>query len=163
MGVVVAFDYARWIARYPEFSAIGAALADEYFAEACIQHNNTPTGPVCDANAQSVYLNMMTAHIAAMYAQSSGSPSPGSPQASNTPVGRITSASEGSVSASFESNFPQGTAQWYQQTKYGAAYWNATRAYRSARYRAFIRPVVDGLYVGGPYGYGGRGWGGGYY
>ncbi len=154
MGAVVTFDYAGWIARYPEFTAVGPAMAAEYFVEACIYHNNKPTGPVCDEGAQRVYLNMMTAHIAARYAQSAGSPSPGAPQAANTPVGRIASASEGSVSASFENNYPAGSAQWFQTTKYGSDYWNATKAYRTARYRAFVRPVVDGLYTGGPYGYG---------
>lgn len=153
MGVVVTFNYAGWVARYPEFSAVAEATADAYFAEACIYHNNTLTGLVCDEAAQRTYLNMMTAHIAARY--SAGT----SPQPSNTPVGRLSSATEGSVSSSFENSYPPGTAQWFQQTKYGSDYWNATKAYRTARYRAFVTPVVNGLYGGGPYG---RGFGPGY-
>lgn len=158
MGVVVTFDYAAWVARYQEFSAVSSATADQYFAEACIYHNNTPAGPVCNEAAQRVYLNMMTAHIAARYSNGAGSPNPGSPQNPNTPVGRIASAGEGSVNASFENSYPPGTAQWFQQTKYGSDYWNATKAYRSAQYRPYVTPVVNGIYTGGPYGYG-RGYG----
>ena len=47
---------------------------------------------------------------------------------------------QGSVNASFDNSYPPGTVSWYQQTKYGSDYWNATKAYRTARYRAFVRP-----------------------
>lgn len=160
MGVVVAFDYAAWIARYPELAAVSEATAKEYFAEACVYHNNTPTGPVCVAASQSVFLNMVTAFIAARYSNGAGSPNPGSPQDPNTPVGRIASAGEGSVSASFENNYAPGSAQFFQQNKYGSDYWNATKAYRMMRYRARPTVVVDGLYAGGLYG---RGYGGPYF
>lgn len=132
----VAFSYANWIARYPEFAAVSQPTANQYFAEATIYQRNDGGGPVCDPTVQSALLNMVTAHIAARYSQSQDSPAPGAPQDANTPVGRISSASEGSVSIQTENQYPPGSAQWWQQTKYGSDYWNATKPYRTMRYRA---------------------------
>lgn len=151
MGAVVTFSYAAWVAMFPELAAVPQVTAEGYFASACIYHSNKATGPVCDEAAQSYYLNLVTAHLAARYSNGAGSPNPGSAQNANTPVGRIASAGEGSVNASFENNYPAGTAQWWQQTKYGSDYWEATKAYRTMRYRARPTIVVDGLYAGGPY------------
>ena len=33
-----------------------------------------------------------------------------------------------------ENLYPPGSAQWWQQTKYGAAFWAATSQYRGMRY-----------------------------
>jgi hypothetical protein len=118
-----------WIARYPEFTAVPSNVASLYFSEATLYQVNDGSGPVVDAGVQLMLLNMLTAHIAALYS--------GQNAASNTPVGRISSASEGSVSASLEYK-PPGTASeaWANQTKYGAAWWSATMPYRSMQYRA---------------------------
>lgn len=130
MGVVVAFDYDAWVARYPEFSAVNEATATAYFNEATIYHSNDGSGPVPTAAIQSTLLNMLTAHIAARYA-----PGPGGAPASGI-VGRITNASEGSVSVQAEyADETPGTMAWYVQTKYGADYWNATLPFRTMRYR----------------------------
>lgn len=136
MGVVIAFSYANWVARYPEFAAIAQPTVEQYFAEATIYHSNNGSGPVDDPTVQSALLNMVTAHVAARYSQSQGSPVPGQPQDANSVVGRISNASEGSVSVQTENQYPPGSAQWWQQTKYGSDYWNATKAYRTMRYRA---------------------------
>ncbi|KAG1434388.1 hypothetical protein G6F55_014548 [Rhizopus delemar] len=56
-------------------------------------------------------------------------------------VGRVSSATEGSVSVSSDYSAPAGSAQWYLQTPYGAMYWEAT---------AWLRV---GRYVPGPIGY----------
>jgi uncharacterized protein DUF4054 len=51
------------------------------------------------------------------------------------PVGRTSSAAEGSVSANFEYMSPEpGNGPWFQQTQPGAAFWEATSYLRSARY-----------------------------
>ena len=149
MGVVVAFNYAAWSARYPEFAAVSQDTATAYFGEACIYHSNNGSGPVDDPTVQSALLNMVTAHIAARYSQSQGSPVPGAPQDANSVVGRISSASEGSVSVQTDNQYPPGSAQWWQQTKYGSDYWNATKSYRTMRYRASPgRPLFSGIYAG---------------
>ena len=79
---------------------------------------------------------MLAAHIAQLNApQINGQPGTG---AGNAPapniVGRIANASEGSVSVSTQLDLPPGSSQWFAQTKYGLAYWQATAAYRTMRY-----------------------------
>jgi len=138
MGVVVAFDYNAWSQRYPEFSGVDQDLATMYFNEAAIYHANDGSGPIQNATTQLLLLGMLTAHIAKMSNAAAGGPT--------GLVGRITSVTEGSVSVSAENNFPPGSVQWYQQTAYGANYWNATRSYRTMRYRA-----SPGRFNGGPW------------
>lgn len=158
-GVTVTFNYTAWIQRYPEFKNISNALADLYFAEACLYIDNTGRGPVIDPNVQTIFLNMATAHIAALnspviggeYTDGTGSiPGP-------TLVGRIASATEGSVTASAEMPEQPGSAAWWQQTKYGAALWQASLPYRLGRYIVGRRPNRVNPYF---YGLLGGGWGG---
>lgn len=158
---VAVFDYAGFIAGYGEFSAVPEATLAANFLKAGLYHNNTACTPIADAAQQLALMNLVTAHITARYSQSAGSPNPGSPQDANSPVGRLASAGEGSVSASFQNDYPPGTAQWWQQTKYGSDYWAATIAYRSARYRARPTVVVPGVAYGRGYGYGYGPYGGG--
>jgi hypothetical protein len=68
MSAIVQFNYARWIARYPEFSQVQQPTAQEYFGEATLYLRNDGTGPVRDAETQLRLLNMLTAHIAALIA-----------------------------------------------------------------------------------------------
>lgn len=141
MGVIVAFDYAKWAARYPEFSAVNQATAEEYFAEATMYHANDGGGPVCNSILQLTLLNMLTAHIAARYSAPGGGA-----QAANSLVGRISNATEGSVSVGTQNEYGPGTVQWFQQTKYGSDYWNATKQFRTMRYRP--RPGTSANYPG---------------
>lgn len=127
---LVVFDYDLWIARYPEFAAVSEALADEYFAEACVYLDNTacslvPYEPDSDpaVTTRRTFLNMITAHIAALN-------QPGS----SAIVGRIESAGEGTVNVTSKlEGDNQGRAFW-SQTKYGLSYWQASSAYRTMRY-----------------------------
>ena len=142
------FDYDLWSARYPELAgppgsppAVPPTLAASYFAEATLYFDNTGAGHVQDAGQQLALLNMLVAHIAALNAPLNG-------QASSPLVGRISSASEGSVSVSTDLQVP-GTAAWFAQTKYGLAFWAATAQYRTMRY---IGPARGYLPIGGlPY------------
>lgn len=129
MMAVAVFDYSVWSARYPELSAtVAQPLASSYFDEAGLYLNNTETSPVADVARRLVLLNMLTAHIAALNM-------PGS----SALVGRVSNASEGSVSVQAE-YAPPGTSAWFVQTKYGAAYWQATAYLRTMRYIAGIGP-----------------------
>lgn len=128
MGAVVTFDYSRWVLRYPEFvKNVPEPLAQEYFQEATVYLRNDGSGPVADPAEQLMLMNMLVSHIAALNAPLDNQPSP-------TTVGRISSASEGSVNVSTQFDQAPGSAQWYAQTKYGAAYWQATAGYRTMRY-----------------------------
>lgn len=156
MGVQVAFNYAGWIASYPEFQSPGGSIpvtdvqAANYFAIATAIHRNDGKGVVCDATLQSTLLNMLTAHIAALFATPAGA------AAASQLVGRISSAAEGSVNVQTElpTNMPMASA-FYTQTKYGLMYWQATAAFRTMRYVPNARnPVNAGMFGVGWYGYG---------
>lgn len=121
---IVTFDFGVFSARYPEFASLDPALAQLYFNEATLVLDNTPCSPVTDVGQRAVLLNMLTAHLAQLY----------KPGSSSTIVGHVTSASEGSVSVGVEGFGSSPQIAWYMQTRYGASYWNATQAYRSARW-----------------------------
>ncbi|CAE6857228.1 hypothetical protein R75461_07780 [Paraburkholderia nemoris] len=128
MDGVVTFDYPVWAIRYPELMAsVPEPLAQAYFNEAQLYCDNTPLSPVHVLTIREQFLGMLTAHIAALNAPLTGQPS--SPL-----VGRISNATEGSVSVQTQYDVPAGSAQWFAQTKYGAAFWAATAAYRAMRY-----------------------------
>ena len=126
-GAVATFDYAGWQARYPEFADVSSATAQAYFNEATIYLANDGTGPVSNSVVQDVLLKMLMAHIAGRYATVNG-------QAPPTLVGRIASATEGSVSVSADAGPTSGSAAWFQQTKYGNDFWAATAVYRTMQY-----------------------------
>ena len=130
MGVVVQFNYAQWAALYPEFSAtVNQQQATGYFQQATMIHRNDGGGPVNDATTQLNLLNILTAHIAALMAP----PAPG--QQPSGLVGRINSATQGSVSvqAAYSTSVTQQMA-FFIQTKYGAMYWTASAPFRTMRY-----------------------------
>lgn len=133
MGATASFDPAYWASTYPEFSYLGEDLAQSYFGVAGQVHDNTGCGPVNDPGQQKFLMHLMTAHICKMFA-----PGPtdqaGNTQPASEIVGRISSATEGSVSVQTQNEYPPGSAQWYQQTKYGSLYWIATGPFRSFRY-----------------------------
>lgn len=132
---VVVFDLAAFRARYPEFDTVSDALLNAYFIEATVYLNNTDTSPVSDVNQRAVFLNMLVAHLAAMDSGVGG-------QASSGLVGRVTSASEGSVSVSVDAGPSSSASWWYLQTPYGAAFWQATLSYRTIRYLPGASPSM---------------------
>lgn len=123
------FDYAAWSARYPELAGkVDDTRAGLLFAEAGLYLDNTDASPVQDLPTRLMLLNMLVAHIAAL----SGALEPGGSPSGL--VGRVSSASEGSVSVSVDTGLTPGTAVWYQQTPYGLSFWQATKGLRSAIY-----------------------------
>lgn len=123
---VVVFDPAAFKARYPEFAAVSDMLLTQYFNEATLYLCNACGSIVTNITIRAVLLNMLTAHIAYLGGVLSADGLP-------RPVGRLSQAAEGSVSASFDW-LQSSSAQWYQQTQYGAAFWQATLPYRTFRY-----------------------------
>lgn len=129
----VLFDYSAWAARYPELAAsVPQTRAQTFFNEAGLYCDNTASSRVTDdtpGGQRAMLLNMVVAHIAALNAPAGGNPA--SPL-----VGRISNATEGSVSVQTQNDYPPGTVQWWQQTKYGAAFWAASAQFRGMRYYA---------------------------
>lgn len=126
MGVVI-FDPAAFKLRYPEFSPVDDALLQQYFTQATIYLDNTDFSRVSDLAVRAMLLNMLVAHIAFLYSGANG-------QSPSGLVGRIDSASEGSVSVHADMPGVTANSAWYMQTKYGADYWNATAPFRTFQY-----------------------------
>ena len=150
---VAVFDYGQWSLLYPELvPAVSEARANALFAQAGLFLDNTDCSPVQDVPTRLLYLDMIVAHLAAIGGALNG----GTPTGI---VGRISAATEGSVSVSADYGAVSGNAAYWLQTAYGAAYWQATAAYRTMQYVPGPQPYtgVPGaplgtLYVGGNWG-----------
>lgn len=124
----VVFDPTAFKARYPEFAAVSDPTLTACFNEAGLYLSNADNSPVQKLPRRAILLNMLTAHVAYLGGLLSADGMP-------RPVGRVSQASEGSVSAAFEGP-PPGSAQWFQQSQYGASFWQATSSLRGFRYLA---------------------------
>ena len=150
----VTFNYATLIATVPEFVGVDEPQAQMYFDIATLYFNNC-SWPGALRIAPTL-LNLLTAHITALLsplgcdgvASSTGTQSPSSL------VGRINSASEGSVSVGVELH-PSGSPSesFFTQTKYGFMFWAATAQFRTAHYRARPTIVAPPIYTGRGYVY----------
>ena len=153
----VTFDYAAWIARYPEFSSVSSDLAQLYFDQAELYCRNRLC-PIRKPSTLLMLLNMLTAHIAWLSAPRDASDNASTTGSSPSPnvVGQITSANEGSVSIS-TSAIQNENAQWFAQSKYGFDFWQATAAFRTFRYfprktavPSTIYPLIPGRWFWNP-------------
>jgi hypothetical protein len=141
--VAVTFDYPLFVARYPEFNQLPAALAQLYFNEASLYCDNTGAGFVTDAGQQTLLMMMATAHIAYINAPTTQGGS------GSSLVGRISDATEGSVSVSTDYGTQSASAAFWLQSKYGAAFWKATGQYRTSLYIPPTTPAGGVSYGGG--------------
>lgn len=138
---MVDFDYTMWATRFPEFSStVSASLAQLYWNEAGLYLSNTPcNGIISDPVRMQLIMNLLTAHIAQLYSLSNVN---GSTQAASQLAGRISSATEGSVSVSVDMGPVTANSAWYLQTKYGNAAWAALAPYRTMRYFPGTKPYL---------------------
>lgn len=133
---VVTFDHSAFQARYPEFSTIQQSTLQAYFDEAgTLYIDNSNASVVGDTVMRGYLLNLATAHLAALYSGVNGE----SPQEG---VGRVDQATEGSVSVHLDMGAVPGTDAWWMQTKYGAAFLQASAKYRTFRYSSAPVPVA---------------------
>lgn len=127
---IVTFDPLAFVAEYPEFAAVPNARMTAMFtlAEQSML-DNTDNSPVMDVNFRTQLFFMLVAHLLTIFRFNPKIPT-------NTPPGRISQATEGTVTAAFEYQMPQGSAMaaWFLQTKYGAMYWTFTAPFRSMQY-----------------------------
>jgi hypothetical protein len=132
---VVVFNYQQWSGVYPEFATtVSSDQASFLFTNKTPPFlDNTDYSPVTDIPTRTGLMYDLVAHLAQLQYGSSL-------QAAGPLVGRIASATEGSVSVSTSMDGVPGEAAWYMQTKYGANFWAATATYRSA---LWIGPVCD--------------------
>lgn len=134
MSGIVIFNEAGFLLRYPQFTAYATAnpgaLQGRFDEVTMLYINNTLTSVVRDTTERAMLINMAIAHTlqldGVLTATGQGSTA--------GQVGRVSSASEGSVSASLDMGTTSAAAAWWLQTSYGASYWNGTAKYRTVRY-----------------------------
>lgn len=135
----VAFDWVYWSVRYPELAKwVPENLATIYWNEAGMYCDNTDCSPFTDLENRKIYLGMVTAHIAKLNGAING-------QDPTPLVGRISQATQGTVTVQATMTTASGAEDWYAQTQYGIAFWNATSQFRSFQY------VPGPVYVADPW------------
>lgn len=132
----VTFNYGKWVQTYPIFARVNQPQAQIYFNIATNFCENR-LRIICDPVELLDLLNMLTAHLAWLLSMRDGFGNPSSNGTVQPPmmVGRISDATEGSVSVSteFASQIPIEAA-WFMQTQFGAMFWQATAPARTVRY-----------------------------
>ena len=132
---VAIFDYAKWSAMFPYLAAGGVTepIARGFFDIAGLLLANDDCSPITDTDKRLVLLNYVTAHLARLagYPVAAG----GTAQPDGM-VGRVSSATEGTVSVSTDYGAVRENQAWWLQTQEGATFWQLTRFLRTARYLA---------------------------
>jgi hypothetical protein len=126
----VTFNQTEFLAAYSQFT-LQAAFLGTAFVLATTMLSNCCSSVVCDANLRQTLLYLLTAHITKLMAGEGSIPATGL-------VGRISDATEGSVSLTAEYLAPNGgpSQAYFIQTQYGATWWQATAGFRTMRYVA---------------------------
>lgn len=147
-GVVV-FEPAQFIIYYPEFAGIAAGLLTRNFNHATLQLDNSCGSLVRNAMKREILLGMLVAHLTMLNNGTDDGAGNVTPPVGI--VGRIATATEGSVTVGAEYDAPPNASQaWLIQTKYGAEYWSATAKYRTMHYVVTPQNPTPGLW--GPWG-----------
>lgn len=123
---IVSFEPSAFKSAYPEFAGVADLALRQYFAQAELLINNTDSSRVTNVTEREMLLGLLVAHIAKMRQSAANG---------GGLVGRVSSATEGSVSVSADMGQVTNTQAWYAQTTYGADYWALTSKYRRFRYR----------------------------
>lgn len=150
---IASFDYGEFTGIYPEFAGAAQGACANNFTLATMLLNNCCSSPVCDPDQRLALLYMLTAHITFLM-----TPAPANNNDPQGVVGRVSDATQGSVSVSTDwvTDVSQSMA-YYSQTKYGAMFWQLTASYRTMHY---IGPPQSGPNGPGfPWGFGSFPWG----
>lgn len=143
----VTFVYADFVASFPEFRDLTEPMLGGYFLDSNSYIWNSAANPVLTSGLANMtrLTYLMTAHLAWLFAprDATGAPSAQGQPAPQT-VGQITNASEGSVSVAMKA-ITNPNAEWFTQTRYGFAFWQATKQFRQMQYVAAPTPPVSSL------------------
>jgi hypothetical protein len=148
-GVVV-FVPATFKTLFPEFATVGDAVLAFNFDLATLFLNNNCCSVVQSAPKRETLLNLLVAHITALRNGANG-------QAASGIVGRVSSASEGSVSVDADLGDVPFSAAYFAQTQWGLMFWRATAPWRQMIYvapPAVCADVEPGAGFGYPFGIG---------
>lgn len=123
---VVVFDVAEFREDYPFFQNVSDRQLNRFFKRAENSFlKNTNDSCIEDLEERKDLLYLIVAHLATLFQQA---------ESGNTLVGRISSATQGSVSVSSDYGTLGKNEKWWVQTKWGADYWAATAQYRTSQY-----------------------------
>jgi hypothetical protein len=141
----LAFEYDAFIAAFPGFTGTPGPVAAAQWDMANLYFANDATNPAVTRGAVVMrqLLNLVTAHLLTLLGYPVTGGGSGKPAGM---VGRISSASEGSVSVSAEwkgSGSP--SEEWWLMTQYGAMFWQATAQFRTMRYVPNPTVVYGGI------------------
>jgi hypothetical protein len=127
----IPFDYDEFISRFPEFGALPESQAQEYWDQACVMFRNDGSSPEQDEGQRRVILDVLTAHMAALFALP-----PIGRGGIGAMVGVTTSKSVNGVSVGNSGLLPgfTGTRAWLAMTQYGLKYLALTAGYRAFHY-----------------------------
>lgn len=118
---IVTFDYAEFIAAYPEFARMTEDQLQNYFDIATGILSNRIGVVVCCKDKLKRMLYLLTAHVAFLFNRGAGT------------TGVMSSATEGSVSVGFA--VPQNLNNaWFNQSQYGQLFWQLAKPYMMGRY-----------------------------
>jgi hypothetical protein len=130
---IVQFSAPEFVALYPEFTGLTNAVMQNAFNDAVFFLNNSCCSAVCDANQRLILLYKVTAHV--LFLTQGTNDGAGNTTTPQGIVGRIDSASEGSVSVNAQYNAVISESEaYFIQSPYGAAFWQMTSPYRTALY-----------------------------
>lgn len=121
----VVFDPVHFKEIYDEFASVSDAKLEWFFKKSEQILDNSECSCI-DEDTRQIMFYLLVAHYAQLQQQIKDG---------NTAVGRVSSATEGSVSISLD--FPTsavGREKWFNQTPYGAEYWMMTAPYRTGLY-----------------------------
>jgi hypothetical protein len=147
---VVAFSFPQFIARFPAYATQDPNYLQALFNEAGLYVDNTDCSVICNVTLRAMILNLTLAHLLALYATVNG-------QTPSTIPGRISDATQGSVSVGATLDYPPGSAQWWASSVPGAAAYAALTPYRTARYfPGYVRNIdpLAPIFIGGAPGIG---------
>lgn len=138
---VVVFDPATFKLAFPEFATVpDARLTVLFNMVGYTILDNTDASIVVNPLQRAPMLDLLIAHMLTLfgYVTTDGKTVPGTGT-----VGRVASATEGSVSTSLGYSVPTSAGEaWYSQTPYGAMYWVMTAPFRSFHYVAAGRSGI---------------------
>lgn len=134
---VVVWDSAQFKTAFPEFAAVPDARLEILFSLAEGLLDNTDASIVTNITQRTAMFYYIVAHMLTLFGTGIVGTPGGGPSGV---VGRLSSATEGTVSSSFEFNVPPSpSGAWWNQTQYGALYWMLMAPFRSFRYVALGR------------------------
>lgn len=147
----VTFNWTMFTTLFPEFGCLTEAQGQAYFMMAGLYVANDPCNPAICILPQ--LLNLVTAHVAWLLCpkDASGNPATSGSNNGGSLVGRINSATQGSVSVGTTLDGHPGSPSeaFYAQTRYGLLAWQAMAQFRLFRYTVSPTLVALGTGPGG--------------